>query len=81
MSVFDFKPVQHAAKNLAKKGVKCQFVLCGAGDYLDEIKVMMEGLTNVFFPGWIDKPEIESLAKNDSAVSNSIFLLSGFILS
>ena len=63
MSVFDFKPVQHAAKNLAKKGVKCQFVLCGAGDYLDEIKVMMKGLTNVFFPGWIDKPEIESLAK------------------
>ena len=24
---------------------------------------MMDGLTNVFFPGWIDKPEIESLAK------------------
>ena len=63
MSVFDFKPVQHAAKKLAKQGIKCQFVLCGAGDYLDEIKVMMEGLTNVFFPGWIDKPEIESLAK------------------
>tara|TARA_Y100000768_G_C23979747_1_gene685052 strand:+ start:1671 stop:2909 length:1239 start_codon:yes stop_codon:yes gene_type:complete len=63
MSVFDFKPVQHAAKNLAKKGVKCQFVLCGAGDYLEEIKLMMKGLTNVFFPGWINKPQIESLAK------------------
>ena len=24
---------------------------------------MMDGLNNVFFPGWIDKPEIESLAK------------------
>ena len=59
MSVFDFKPVQQAAMNFSKQGVKCQFVLCGAGDYLDEVKVMMEGLTNVIFPGWIDKPEIE----------------------
>ena len=35
----------------------------GAGDYLEEIKFMMKGLTNVFFPGWINKPQIESLAK------------------
>ena len=59
MSVFDFLPIAVAAKKL--KNV--QFVLCGDGDYLREVKDTMLGLNNVIFPGWIDRPKIESLAK------------------
>jgi glycosyltransferase involved in cell wall biosynthesis len=58
MSVFDFKPVAESARNNT-----CQFVLCGTGDYLEEVKNTMQGLNNVIFPGWIDRPKIEALAK------------------
>jgi glycosyltransferase involved in cell wall biosynthesis len=58
MSVFDFQPVLEAARKMNN----CQFVLCGEGDYLDGVKADMDGLNNVLFPGWIDRPKIESLA-------------------
>ena len=59
MSVFDFDPVAIAAKELQN----IQFVLCGEGDYLSKVKDTMQGLNNVTFPGWIDRPKIESLAE------------------
>lgn len=59
MSVFDFDPIITAAKKLKK----CQFVLCGDGDYLADLKYKMKGLNNVFFPGWIDRIKIESLSE------------------
>ena len=59
MSVFDFNPVIGAAKEIKN----CQFVLCGDGDYLSNLKVRTQGLNNVFFPGWIDRPKIEALAE------------------
>jgi len=62
MSVFDFKPVYKAIKEIRGQGIKCNFVLCGSGDYLDNIKTMMQEFPNVFFPGWIERPKIESLA-------------------
>jgi glycosyltransferase involved in cell wall biosynthesis len=58
MSVFDFDPVIEAARNIPN----CQFVLCGDGDYLNGVKIKSKGLDNVLFPGWIDRPKIESLA-------------------
>ena len=63
MSVFDFRPVIEAAKKLNN----CQFVLCGSGDYLDRVKKAADGLDNVYFPGWIDRPKIEVLARNSIA--------------
>ena len=61
MSVFDFDPVVQAVKKLSN--LPCKFVLCGAGDYLSEVKNKFSGLKNVIFPGWIDRPKIESLAQ------------------
>ena len=59
MSVFDFQPVFKAAK----ENSNCQFVLCGDGDYLDKVKKQMSSLENVIFPGWVNRPQIEALAK------------------
>lgn len=59
MSVFDFKPVQEAAKGLKS----CEFVICGDGGSSSELRTMMAGLPNVHFPGWVDRPKIEALAE------------------
>ena len=59
MSVFDFEPVAVAAEKLEN----VQFVLCGEGDYLNMVKETMQGLDNVIFPGWVDRPKIEALAE------------------
>lgn len=67
MSVFDFKPIKEAAEKLSSLGVNCQFVLCGEGAYLDDVKQMMCDLPNIIFPGWIDRLMIESLANNSIA--------------
>ncbi len=63
MSIFDFKPVQEAAKELSA----CQFVICGDGGSSIELRAMMSGLPNVYFPGWIDRPKIEALAERCQA--------------
>jgi len=63
MSVYDFKPVVTAAKKLQD----VQFVLCGDGYYLNLVKKMMKDLTNVIFPGWVDRPKLVSLAKKSIA--------------
>ena len=55
----DFKNVYEAAKT-AKD---CQFILCGEGPILDEVKDLMSELPNVFFPGWVDKIKLEALGK------------------
>ena len=56
---FDFKDIYEAAKT-AKD---CQFILCGEGPILDEMKDLMAELPNVLFPGWVDKIKLESLGK------------------
>lgn len=63
MSVFDFKPVQAAAKELTY----CEFVICGEGGNSSKLREMMTGLPNVYFPGWIDRPKIEALAERCQA--------------
>jgi glycosyltransferase involved in cell wall biosynthesis len=62
MSIFDFKPVQEAAR-MAANGSPCEFVICGDGGSSAELRAMMSGLTNVHFPGWVDRPKIEALAE------------------
>ncbi len=60
---FDFKPVREAAMKLNSKKNFCEFIICGDGASADEIMTMMSGLPNVVFPGWIDRPKIETLAE------------------
>ena len=60
---FDFKPVQEAAKIAADGTIPCEFVICGDGGSSAELRAMMAGLPNVHFPGWIDRPKIETLAE------------------
>ena len=57
-TAFDFYPIYIAAKEVGD----CQFILCGRGPCLDEIRELMKGLPNVIFPGWIDSIQMESLA-------------------
>ena len=67
MSVFDWKPVQEAAKMAANGTTSCEFVICGEGGSSSELRAMMVGLPNVHFPGWIDRPKIEALAERCQA--------------
>jgi glycosyltransferase involved in cell wall biosynthesis len=67
MSIFDFKPVQEATKIAIQKNAPCEFVICGDGGSSAELRAMMAGLTNVHFPGWIDRPKIEALAERSQA--------------
>jgi glycosyltransferase involved in cell wall biosynthesis len=64
---FDFKPVQEAAKNAVKLGLPCEFVICGDGGSSAELRAMMSGLSNVYFPGWVDRPKIKALAERCQA--------------
>lgn len=59
---FDFSLIRDVAARFQNEGVDCQFVICGDGGAAHEIRTMMEGLSNVIFPGWIDAPKIEALA-------------------
>lgn len=66
-SAFDIDPVCEAIKFMAYSGNTCQFVFCGDGASSQEWRIKMVGLTNVFFPGWIDRAKIEALALRSSA--------------
>jgi len=60
---FDFKPVREAAEIAANGQLPCEFVICGDGGTSAELRAIMSGLPNVHFPGWIDRPKIETLAE------------------
>lgn len=66
MSVFDFSAIRDAASRFQEEGIDCQFVICGDGGFASDIRLMMSGLDNVVFPGWIDAPKIAALAKCSS---------------
>ena len=67
MSVFDFSLIYEAASKFQTENINCQFVLCGTGGCLEEVKSLMSGLDNVIFPGWIDLSKIDFLAKYSRA--------------
>ena len=67
MSVFDFQPVREAAELFARRNAKVQFVICGDGGFSAELRAMLAGLPNVFFPGWVDRAQIEALAEISQA--------------
>jgi len=63
MSVFDFVPVRDAAVMAIHENIPLEFILAGDGGSAKDLRKMMEGLPNVNFPGWIDRPKIEALAE------------------
>ena len=78
---FDFKPVQEAARIAAKTVPTCEFVLCGDGRSSAELGRMMSGLSNVHFPGWIDRPKIEALAERCHAALAPYLNIENFVKS
>jgi glycosyltransferase involved in cell wall biosynthesis len=54
---FDFKPVIASARAMKD----AQFVICGDGDGLAQLKKLTRDLENVFLPGWVDSAQILSL--------------------
>ena len=67
MSVFDFTPVRDAAVSFAQRGMSVQFVICGDGGFSTQLRSMMANIPNVFFPGWVDRAQIETLAERSHA--------------
>ena len=67
MSVFDFAPVRDAAVSFAQRGIGVQFVICGDGGFSTQLRSMMANIPNVFFPGWVDRAQIETLAERSHA--------------
>ena len=59
---FDFTPVRDAAVSFAQRGMSVQFVLCGDGGFSTQLRSMMANIPGVFFPGWVDRAQIEALA-------------------
>jgi len=60
---FDFTPIKDAAMDAEVDGKNMQFIICGEGGSTSKVKAMMSGLSNVIFPGWIDRPKIMVLAE------------------
>jgi len=58
-SAFNFDEILSTATAMKE----CQFVLCGHGPYLAEIKDKAKNIPNVVFPGWINRLQLEGLAK------------------
>lgn len=64
---FDMQPVHAAASALAAKGVPVEFVICGDGPQSAAWRDQMRGLCNVRFPGWVNRAQVESLARRSHA--------------
>lgn len=62
---FEMGPVVEAARYFAEQGAKggisCDFVFCGDGPLLPTWKRLFAGLDNVYFPGWVDKVQSETV--------------------
>jgi glycosyltransferase involved in cell wall biosynthesis len=64
---FDIDPVCEAVIAMERSGSSCQFIFCGDGTESPAWRARMAGLSNVFFPGWIERDQIEALALRSSA--------------
>jgi glycosyltransferase involved in cell wall biosynthesis len=56
-----FEPVIQAARLLQEELPQVRFIICGTGEMLPEYEQMAKGLSNVLFPGWVDKNQINTL--------------------
>ena len=56
-----FEPVIRAARQLEAKCPQVRFIICGTGELLPAYERMADGLSNILFPGWVDKNQIAAL--------------------
>ena len=64
---FDFEPVYEAARRFAARPGGCEFVICGNGSTTPILRSIMSGLSNVHFPGWVDRAQMKALAERSIA--------------
>ena len=50
--------------SILKKYPDIQFIICGAGDYLEETKEKCKNFDNIIFTGWINQDEIRFILRN-----------------
>lgn len=67
-SAFDFLPIKEAAHNAKNGQTSCDFIICGDGDSSHRLRQMFSDLSNVFFPGRIDRPKMVALAERSIAM-------------
>lgn len=75
---FDIEPIYEAAKHFSSDGNQCEFVICGDGECSAGWRSLMSGLTNVHFPGWADRAQIETLAERSHAAMAPYRNIDGF---
>lgn len=76
---FDMAPVVAAARYFASKDANVDFVICGEGPMMKQWQKKFYGLSNVYFPGWIDSPQIKVLLEGALAVLAPYFSTANFI--
>lgn len=60
---FEFMPIKKAALIAQAQGENVKFIICGDGNDAKKIKNMFKNVSNVVFPGWVNRPQIEALAE------------------
>ena len=60
---FEFMPIKKAALIAQAQGENIKFIICGDGNDSKKIKNMFKDVSNVVFPGWVNRPQIEALAE------------------
>ncbi|QHT59913.1 glycosyltransferase family 4 protein [Paenibacillus lycopersici] len=58
----DLDTVLQAAE-LTRENKRIKYVLCGTGEKLEGLKAKAKGLSNVYFPGWVDANQIQALMR------------------
>ena len=58
-----FNDIYDAASKL-KNNDEIKFVICGAGDNLEQTKLKCQNLKNIIFTGWINQNEIQFILRN-----------------
>lgn len=62
---FEFEPIVEVARRLSDEPV--QFVICGSGNFFDQLGRLSQGLPNIILPGWIGSAEIWELMRMSQA--------------
>ena len=78
---FDMAPVVAAARYFASKDNNVDFVICGEGPMMTQWQQAFGDASNVYFPGWIDKAQIEVLLERSLAVLAPYFSTEDFMIS
>ena len=77
---FDMSAVVDAARYFASKDNNVDFVICGEGPMSIKWQQAFGNARNVFFPGWIDRAQIEVLLESSLAVLAPYFNTENFLV-